>query len=773
MDGPGSIIYHSSPGVLKKLREQWNKISAKRRWPFAVDSLLKGSGQVFFSTSPLSGLVMMAALFIFSWEVGLSALLGLICATTTAWLLGQSPYLLRLGLYGFNGLLVGWLWGYLWPVHSPLFFFLPLPSAFSTLLMVAISRWGEKYGLPALSFPFVIVVWVSLLLLYHFQALPFYPAIRPSLYDHSFLPADWELPLQYLKLVLRGIILIWIGVLIYSRIAALMFLLGLGLGLAFSLLLGGPNGAYWLGLYAFTTTPLALACGGFFFRWGRGAIYATLMAIVMGTFLWWGLSFLLSPLGLYPLTASFNITMWILLLPGLLSRLLRRLGIVPVPLPLVSRPEDRRSIPEPMTAELEEKRRQIEAASKIIRSSASMVALVGAGISTESGVPDYRSPGGYWAEYDPADFQFERFREDEGARLRYWQASSRFYEMIRLAKPNAGHLALAEFERQGHLLGIITQNVDGLHHQAGNSPGKILEIHGTEHVISCLECQARFVRWEPGPWNFVNAEAPRCPNCRGFLKPDSVLFGQPILPEKLKQAISWIAQADLLLIIGSSLSVQPVASFPERAKEMGARVIIINLSPTEGDGLADVTIRGPAGPTLSKIVRQLRGSKGQVSIHPLSRPDYLKVCQVADAWYGDSVSYLLHPIYAEHFSETSFVAKIEGRLVGFLLGFISQDRPEVAYAHMIATDPEVRRQGIGRNLYQRFFEAAIERGCLMAMAITVPYNQDSISFHSRLGFTLREEGATWENGYPVIKDYAGPGIDCLVFERSLADPLPA
>ncbi len=748
--------------ILRRVLEQWSRFSERSRLPFAIDSLLKGCGQVFFSASSLSGIVMMVAIFAMSWQVGLSALAGLICATATAWLLGQSPHWLHLGLYGFNGLLVGWFWGYFWPVYPQIFFLNPIVSSGSTLLMMTFSRWGGKYGVPALSFPFTVTIWGSLLILYALKALPFYPAIPPIFAGPDSWVTEWKVPLDYLKMVLSAMALIWVGVFIFSRIAAFMFLLGLGAGLGISLLLGGPNGAYWFGLYAFTTTPLAMACGGIFFRWSGGAVFCALSAIAVGSAFWWALSISLAPLGLYPLTAPFAITMWLFLLPAVSNLLFRIWKVSPVPMAWVSRPEATLAL-------FQDHQKQIQTAAELIRSSKAIVALVGAGLSTESGIPDYRSPGAFWAGYDPADFQFHRFQADPGSRQRYWQASSKFYDLVRWAQPNAGHLALAELERRGLLRGIITQNVDGLHHKAGNSRERILEIHGTEHVISCLGCHTKFARWEPGPWTLLGTEAPVCPQCHGLLKPESVLFGQPIPHEKLDQAISWVAGADLLLVIGSSLLVQPVASFPVRAKEMRAKVVIINLSATGEDGLADLCLRGPAGSILARILHDLKGRE-TVTLHSLTRPDYLKIWEVADSWFGAPISYLLHPVYVEHFSKTSFVAKKEGRIVGFILGFISQDQPEIAYAHLIVTDPGIRDKGIGRILYGRFFEAAIQRGCLTVKAITVPYNHGSISFHFRLGFSLREKGAVWENGYPLMKDYAGHGTDCLIFERSLVHP---
>lgn len=768
-------IFQPAPGnpagIVKRLREEWSRWSERKRLPFALDSLLKGYSQVFFSTSSLSGLVMMAALFAMSWPVGFSSLVGLICATAAAWLLGQNPHWLHLGLYGFNGLLVGWYWSYFWPAYPQIFFLNPIVSTASTLLMMVFSRWGGKYGLPVLSFPFTVVVWGSLLIFYALKALPFYPALSPLLIGPSFGWTEWKLPLDYLRMVLSGTALIWVGVLVFSRIAAWMFLLGLAAGLCISLMLGGSGGAYWLGLYAFTTTPLAMACGGLFFRWSGGAVLCALSAVLAGSVLWLGLSLSLAPLGLYPLTAPFVITLWLFLLPGVSSFLAKIWGVSPVPLAWVSRPEATQALPQSAERGVPENQGPMKTAAEFIRSSKAVVALVGAGLSTESGIPAYRSPGGFWESYDPADFEFQRFQEDPGARRRYWQASSKFYEMLRGAQPNAGHLALAELEKEGRLLGIITQNVDGLHHKAGNSPDKILEIHGTEHLVSCLVCQAQFARWEPGPWTHPGMEAPRCPHCQGLLKPNSVLFGQPIPHGKLEQALSWLARTDLMLVIGSSLLVQPVASFPARAREMGAKVMIVNLSSTAEDCVADLCLRGQASSILTRMIREMKG-KETATLHPLTRPDYLEICKVADSWYGAPVSYLLHPIYVEQFSTTSFVAKKDGRIVGFILGFISQDQPEMAYTHLLIVDPRMRVQGIGRILYGRFFEAAIQRGCLSVMAITVPYNHGSISFHLRLGFSLKEKGAVWENDHPLMKDYAGPGIDCLIFERSVIHPLP-
>lgn len=749
---------------LNKISQAWRRLSGRERLPFLMDALLKGAGQVFFCPHPFSGAILLAVLFLFSFTVGVAALLGLCCATATAWLLGRSPSSIRLGLYGFNGLIAGWYWGSFWPAYPHFWGVVAGSAAASSLLMIFFARWSGRYGLPALSFPSLIVLWAAVLLLYSLEELPFSPAARPVFSSAG----EWPPALDDFRSTALGMFLICLAVLVYSRIASGMLLLGLGLGLSLAVFLGGPGGLYWLGLYAFTTAPLAMACGGIFFRWGWGAFLCGAFSAGLGALLWLLLSAFLAPLGLYPLIAPLNLVLWLFLWRPVASLLRRKWGLLPVPLSWVSRPEDTR-IASPVLLPAGLNGSGLRSAGEILRSSSRIVVLAGAGLSTESGIPDYRSPGSAWLNFDSSDFVYDRFLKDETVRLKMWQASMAFYQNIRSAAPNAGHTALCELERRGRLLGIITQNVDGLHHKAGNSPEKILEIHGCENWVVCLDCRARYAREEPGPWAQPGTEAPLCPRCRGRLKPESILFGEPIPAERLKQALSWIGQSDLLLVIGSSLTVHPAASFPARAKEAGARLMILNLAPTPADPWADVCLRGAAGPIMVRMLREETG--GNLAIRSLRAGDYLKILEGIDAWYGDKVSYLLHPLYAEHFSTTSFVAEIEGRMTGFLLGFISQDQPEVGYIHVVATDPACRFQGIGRALYQRFFTAAIQRGCLRAMAISVPYNQGSISFHRRLGFSLRQEGGVFENGLPVMKNYAGPGIDCLILERSLADPL--
>lgn len=229
------------------------------------------------------------------------------------------------------------------------------------------------------------------------------------------------------------------------------------------------------------------------------------------------------------------------------------------------------------------------------------VAFTGAGISTESGIPDFRSPGGIWSRYQPVMFQ--DFLASEAARRQYWRMKKEGYHELRGAKPNAGHHALASLESAGKLLALITQNIDGLHQDAGSR--RVLELHGTSRYCLCLECHARYdpdviqERLEAG------LEIPLCDKCGGFLKSATISFGQALPHEVLSEAIELCNKTDMILAIGSSLVVEPAASLPLQAKQNGARLVIINKTATPLDDLADVVLREPIGESLTLVVRHL------------------------------------------------------------------------------------------------------------------------------------------------------------------------
>ena len=234
-----------------------------------------------------------------------------------------------------------------------------------------------------------------------------------------------------------------------------------------------------------------------------------------------------------------------------------------------------------------------------LRKSRDVVFFTGAGISTESGVPDFRSPGGIWTKYQPVYFQ--DFIASEAARIQHWQLKKATYELYKKVQPNIGHYAIRDFERRGHLLGLITQNIDGLHGIAGVSDAKIVELHGTDRLVTCLQCGKRF---EPASVYENLGEqftAPTCDACGGLLKSANVSFGQQMPAEAMKRAQAWSEQAEVFIVIGSSLQVQPAASFPVIAKRSGALLAIINREEGPLDEMADFVHNGTIGEFCGKF----------------------------------------------------------------------------------------------------------------------------------------------------------------------------
>jgi NAD-dependent deacetylase len=245
---------------------------------------------------------------------------------------------------------------------------------------------------------------------------------------------------------------------------------------------------------------------------------------------------------------------------------------------------------------------QIELIARWIKDANAVVIFTGAGLSTESGIPDFRSPGGVWDKYDPEDFYFDRFMASEISRWKYWQMSTEMYEPMKKAQPNAAHFAIAELEKLGKLDCVITQNIDNLHVRAGNSPEKVIELHGTAMSVSCLSCRKKFDRERVQAKLKKEEKVPYCDSCGGPLKPDTISFGQAMPVKETQEAYERSSACDLFIVIGSSLVVQPAASMPVTAKRNGARLIIINRDPTPCDGMADVVLNDQAGATMTTLL---------------------------------------------------------------------------------------------------------------------------------------------------------------------------
>ena len=242
-------------------------------------------------------------------------------------------------------------------------------------------------------------------------------------------------------------------------------------------------------------------------------------------------------------------------------------------------------------------RDELEQVAEWLAEASSAVAFTGAGISTESGIPDFRSPGGIWAQTKPV--YFDEFIASSEARDEYWRQKAAMWREFSGAQPNTGHHILAKWETERRLRGVITQNIDELHQLAGSQ--SVLEVHGTARHVTCLDCGRRYET------ESITAEyerlqsAPPCKECGGMLKHATVSFGQALPTDVIDEATQWARESDLFFAIGSSLVVYPAAAVPEIAARAGARLVIINRDPTPLDSNAALVIRDSIGDVLRQI----------------------------------------------------------------------------------------------------------------------------------------------------------------------------
>jgi NAD-dependent deacetylase len=235
------------------------------------------------------------------------------------------------------------------------------------------------------------------------------------------------------------------------------------------------------------------------------------------------------------------------------------------------------------------------------------IVFTGAGISTESGIPDYRSKGGIWDQYRPV--YFDEFMASRDSRIEYWRQKTEMYHDLVRARPNPAHEAIHRLQEMGLLTAVITQNIDGLHQLSGLPDEKVVELHGNTRRIRCMSCseisseaaaQERIAAGDP---------APEC-HCGGYLKPDTISFGQAMPAAEMERAVRYSETCDVFLVVGSTLLVHPAAGMPQLAKRRGAFLAIVNLSETPLDGAADVRIKGKAGEVLPKIVEAVASNAG-------------------------------------------------------------------------------------------------------------------------------------------------------------------
>ena len=237
---------------------------------------------------------------------------------------------------------------------------------------------------------------------------------------------------------------------------------------------------------------------------------------------------------------------------------------------------------------------------ELIRKHQPCVVLTGAGVSTESGIPDFRSPTGIWTRYDPTEYAtIEAFLRDP---VKVWDFYAKRLEVLKEAEPNAAHLALAELERRGLVRAGVTQNIDRLHERAGSR--EVVEVHGSVRTSSCLDC-GEAAGFDDVVSLLADAPAPPCPRCGRILKPDVVMFGEAMPEAEIDRAYDLAREAALLLVVGSSLEVWPVAGLPQETLDSGGLLAIVNQGPTPYDHRADLRVEAAAGETLTEVVGHL------------------------------------------------------------------------------------------------------------------------------------------------------------------------
>lgn len=247
----------------------------------------------------------------------------------------------------------------------------------------------------------------------------------------------------------------------------------------------------------------------------------------------------------------------------------------------------------------------LDRAADALRDTRRLVVLTGAGVSTESGIPDFRSPGGVWSRFDPGDFEYGRFLRDPSG---FWRLRAKLMEALDLdrVRPNAAHEAIARASGSTRFLGHVTQNIDGLFSLAGHAEEKLLEIHGSARTVRCIRCLA-FFPYEAARAAVERGELPpACASCGGALKPGTVLFGEQLPEDALDRAASWMDVADAVLVVGTSLVVHPVAALPGIALDRGARLVIVNEAATSYDAHADAVVRAKAGDAVPRLLDALR-----------------------------------------------------------------------------------------------------------------------------------------------------------------------
>jgi NAD-dependent deacetylase len=250
-------------------------------------------------------------------------------------------------------------------------------------------------------------------------------------------------------------------------------------------------------------------------------------------------------------------------------------------------------------------RQALDDLARVVRAKRPLVAFTGAGVSTESGIPDYRGPKGLWTNGSATPVMYQDFMTDEGARIKWWRSLPERIERASQHRPNTGHHALVRLERADILAVTITQNIDGLHQDAGADEERVVELHGNTRRIRCTNCRRVFPSGTFLEMHDRLVSPPGCPVCQGILKSASVAFGEPMPEDTLNLAVALAQETGVMLVVGSTLTVNPAARIPEIAKRQGAYLVILNQGETALDHEADLRLEAPSGRALTYLADQL------------------------------------------------------------------------------------------------------------------------------------------------------------------------
>ena len=250
---------------------------------------------------------------------------------------------------------------------------------------------------------------------------------------------------------------------------------------------------------------------------------------------------------------------------------------------------------------------KVAEAAEVLSRAEQILVFSGAGLSTESGIPDFRGPDGLWTKVDPEDFTIERYRENPELRIRGWKmhVAGELWGARSKVEPNTGHRAIARLRHAGRLAGVVTQNVDGLHHKSGLEDDFVAEMHGNVRGSHCMSCEGRWLTEEVLGWVEEGDPDPHCPDCGGLVKSDTIMFGEMLPDEEVRKAGVFLAISDAVLVVGSTVSVWPAADIVLRAAQQGKPIVILNRGATDADHIATVKLDAAIGDVLPDVVDRI------------------------------------------------------------------------------------------------------------------------------------------------------------------------